>query len=400
MPLGIRTEDFLANEFRDSNFVTFVYDYIETRWYGVRQDGGFSAVWFHSPDIQDKNHPDYAPPNGHTRLKNWHTYTIGQRSDLRRGWAIGWLHDHTGANMPTPWPEGTHGHLAPDMTGPGLAYDDLASFGIPQQNDPRPPPAPQPVPAFTIDWVAAPGVNEVTMTLKKKKEDVFEGYKSPDFEKSSKLPRFRQKYETEDEARLRLNESIITVMDKAQYIHGVLTNPKTRELWINCSDGIGAKFIHVKLNDTGCDLRTLECGYMNYGDNTYYLYRKPSRVYKQGINHQNSRIIPVGAKSGMHDGRMPNNLDFVRAYNSFELRRYDPKLASERPFAFSHDIATYPTVSRKGDITITVEYKCRKLGVMNDENRLYLFKNLANVPWIVDALREVGIDYGVIDNDD
>jgi len=359
------------------------------------------VCYIHYPDT-NKYEADFMPPNGTTLIYNPDRWSKDRRKVLRTIWRDDWVHFHTdnGMNVPAQY------RVIREDFDPLYEHEVVrilstrVNYEVPGFVQPPAPVAPE------LAVVANDAVNfniheipERAQPMTKRKKEEFENYKPIDFERSKKLPRFRQKYETEDEARLRLNDSIVTFKDKAFFVEGVVTRPATRELWIRGSSGDGDEFEYIPIDSVGADFRTIDCGYVDYRGNAIYFFRQPARVYKQGITVANSRSMTCGSNS---DGRLGVGIDFARCYNVMETKKFDKNLIENNSFAFSRDIAVHKApIRRAGEIVgfkYTVEYRGNTLGRIHDDEKVGITQETAEVPWIMKALEEVGLKTRVINN--
>lgn len=126
----------------------------------------------------------------------------------------------------------------------------------------------------------------------------------PCAERGSATPRFFINYESVEEYRLRLKGSIIMFKNSPIYVVEIYPNPAGRPDRIVATDVNGQNILIDLTKDLeGLNARAIQPGYIDthelYGDprnysSAGYLYRIPSRIYRQGLCRDNSRIQVCG----------------------------------------------------------------------------------------------------------
>ncbi|HUP80336.1 MAG TPA: hypothetical protein VM260_17405, partial [Pirellula sp.] len=167
---------------------------------------------------------------------------------------------------------------------------------------------------------------------------------------------FKIEYETYQEIKLRLLNTVIAIKGHPFLVQKIAVKPDGFQLAV--SDGL--KTYVVKYSDL-VDLRSLPPMYIQTQANQPgWLCRMPGRVYQQGINRQNTIVKSIDSKATV--AALDTNY-FVRTFGKRQKRTWDPTIKSLLEWGeigsvrLSDDVAVK---SEKGKILAC--YKGRFLG--------------------------------------
>lgn len=227
-------------------------------------------------------------------------------------------------------------------------------------------------------------------------------------EKSTRINRFRPKYENWEECRLRLRDSIVTLYDTYVYVMDVnMARDSDTNEYGTCAvayDQTGVNKYYL-LHDHGMNLRSIDPGYVEIPDlGVYWIYRIPARVYKQGNNRENTRMRKPGQVNGGYLSRdhirailrgLENRTvnQFSQATLDHHIQMYDD-FGNNQGYRLSDAVCIYITAKRYGSKRFKVEYKGRELGYIK-EGIVYLDTSDYHHPWVGRALDRVGLKYAL-----
>lgn len=199
------------------------------------------------------------------------------------------------------------------------------------------------------------------------------------------LTPFKPPYDSIDEVRRWLLNTIIQVHGVPFYVAQV--TPKGGDPLLVLSDE-NHKISKVRFSDPGVDLRSPPPGYVN-GDQTYYFFRKPERIYHQGLTKGAANFKKVG---GQQIGRqeMLTIVDWLRKRENAKWEPSLQKLLQKgiiRSARLSDNFAVYMDKGRP-----MMEFTGRELGDITDNDRVHLGDSDFRVPWISEELLELGFE--------
>jgi hypothetical protein len=201
------------------------------------------------------------------------------------------------------------------------------------------------------------------------------------------LAPFKINYETFQEIKLRLNNTVISIKGHA-FLVSKIKQYAPGKFVLALTDSLG-KLVSVKYDDLQ-DLRTIPPMYVVSGM-TGWLRRVPGRVYQQGINRQNTFLSDVAGRG------VVANLDCARLVKNLgtrENRVWNETMSGlvkqgELPvIRLSDDIA----VKRDEDNSILACYRGRSLGKILDNEVFVMDEDDLLQGWIERATKEVGLE--------
>jgi len=214
-------------------------------------------------------------------------------------------------------------------------------------------------------------------------------------ERSTRLPRFKLRYDTQEECNLRLNGTLITIQDQVVHIQKVSQVRQQGQRGLGVigynRDGL---LVQLLLDPNGLNLRTLDPGYIQVDNYAFLFRRKPARIYKQGINPENSVFSKAGSLNRYPlFGGLDNVIKMIKAFEDRPVIQWDKsffeddkegKLQSKR---LSDRIA----VIRKNK-NLLVEHRGYNLGFLREDT---VYTEVDNI-WVNRALEAVGLKQSII----
>jgi len=199
-----------------------------------------------------------------------------------------------------------------------------------------------------------------------------------------KLPPFKVIYDTTEEARLRLNGTVVMLRGKPFSIDMVGgTNEKIKLL---VSDSKGKK--HQLLLQDVPDLRTCSPRYFAYDGHAYYLCRFPARAYQQGLTTQNTYAKMAGSDA-------LSNIAKAALVEALEDKKVLPwadgldnllRDGHIRDLRLSEEVSVYRKKTK-----VFAEYRGRDIGHIKENVVFPDFSDDQDCPWIKRALDEVSM---------
>lgn len=220
--------------------------------------------------------------------------------------------------------------------------------------------------------------------------------KTPITERSTRLPRYKMKYETAEEANFRLHDSIITVRDQALYILSAQEDA-TGRIIVTTHDQDGVNDMYF-LDEPGLDLRSADPGYVNFGNRVIHMVRRPARVYKQGLTKDNCYGRDVGRREyASLVNQLPVRLILQglnsRSVNTFSEEQTSLLLEGRIPadaIRLSDNVAIYLRGNNYRN-RLAIEYKGRKLGALVKDRVKLISDSDLECPWLIEDLEQVGL---------
>lgn len=207
-------------------------------------------------------------------------------------------------------------------------------------------------------------------------------------ERTTRLPRFKLKYATDDEARMRLEGTFVTIQDRMVKVCKIQQVRQGDEVGTGCiALNESGHQEYLLFTDEGLNLRSPDPGYIQLMDTTVLFRRKPARVYKQGINGENSIFSRVGKEGDRWPvfGRYPDHV-VCEAFNNRSVHRFTPELMEDKSsLRLSDRIAVFKRNGGK----LHVEHRGYYLGPLIRNTQV---KVDALSPWTCNALAAVGLE--------
>jgi len=200
----------------------------------------------------------------------------------------------------------------------------------------------------------------------------------------SKMRPFFLDYQHQEEANLRLSDSIILVKSQPVFITQVHWTGKNKYIFGNCN---GENY-KIPFTDS-LNLRTPPPGYYtNQKKEVVYLSRVPARVFKQGLYHENTHKKPVGDDEfgGFRSTKEIQSFLYSRVTHRWDtdIAKYMATGLIERVLLSSDIVAFHCDGKAKA------EYKGRVLGDING-NTVLLDPDDNSQSWIHRALHLCGL---------
>ena len=198
------------------------------------------------------------------------------------------------------------------------------------------------------------------------------------------LPSLSINYDQIEEINLRLRDCLILAKGLPYLVYTVVPAKKAFDIYLN--DG---EFMYRTPFSPEINLRSIEPGYISNNGEAYYMYRVPGKVYKQGLNQQNTMIARCGAGGSPIRPQvlLPalRNRKDRRWNNTLEILFHEGALKSLR---MSNSVAVYRKEDRKNP---SVEYRGRKLGILID-GRVDAEETDREMSWIYKDLHHVNLE--------
>jgi hypothetical protein len=206
-------------------------------------------------------------------------------------------------------------------------------------------------------------------------------------ERSTRLPRFKLEYASQDEARMRLEGTLITVQDRMVKVQKIQTVRQDGQVGTGCvamdQDG---DLMYLLFSVDGMNFRSPDPGFIQIGNEAYYFRRKPARVYKQGINSENTYFTKAGRPERVPlFGGVPDHI-IIKAFNERPVVLFNE---AEALLKSSHRLSDRIAVFKKNGGRLHVAHRDFVLGPLEKGNRV---KVQDCCPWVENALNAVGIE--------
>lgn len=195
---------------------------------------------------------------------------------------------------------------------------------------------------------------------------------------------FKINYDTAQEIKLRLNNTVISVKGHPYLVKSIRTVPGDYRLALYD----GTKTFQVKYSDLQ-DLRSIPPMYVTYSG-PGWLCRIPGRVYQQGMNRHNTIIKTV---DGEANAASVSHELLVAALRNRPKRVWDSTILSLLLNAELNSIRLSDEVAvktAKGKILAC--YRGRKLGVITDNEVKVFDEDDLLQQWIEKPIRDVGLE--------
>lgn len=200
-----------------------------------------------------------------------------------------------------------------------------------------------------------------------------------------KLPPFKLNYETIDEARRRLHQTVILIKGNPFYVDDVgQKDGKFKLKLLEATDGV---HVQIKLEDVP-DLRSAAPVYLTTPLGIRFLERFPERVYQQGLNQRNTRFRHIATEQ-------TNRFDitmFCRAVKSKKDRVWS------KPMADFFDDGTLSEIRLTDRVAVfhrgTDNHACyrgRRLGKIVEDEVLLLDEDDSIQPWVIADAKKAGL---------
>lgn len=206
-------------------------------------------------------------------------------------------------------------------------------------------------------------------------------------ESQDKLAPFKLPYTSVEEAQMRLVDSVIQVKGKVFQVtdlgrHGrkdfklFLRDENSQDTWINyMNEAVNSRSVHP--------------GYVHNGPTVSYLARRPERVFKQGLTHNNTVYRDVGVPQWR---TFRGCQAIMQAVNTRKVRKIDDAILKHVhegliPAVYLNDNVA---VAIGEDKKVFVEYKSRRLGELH-ENTVAVDEDDFDQSWIKQDLERANI---------
>lgn len=208
---------------------------------------------------------------------------------------------------------------------------------------------------------------------------------------SELLPPFKIDYETIEEVKLRLNNTVILLKDKPFFVYRASNTRRGFMLVLEDIHGDRRNFAFSRLQNA----RSARPGYISWKGSVCYLLRRPARINQQGMSSDNTMLVPVGQHMGK--GMTIRTKDLLEVLGYRKPKKYSQRLVEDLldhtvpAFRLSNAVAIYRRDDEKDHHRkIWVEYKGRTLAPVKDS--MVLLKDLdKSLPWIIADLAAVDI---------
>jgi len=205
-------------------------------------------------------------------------------------------------------------------------------------------------------------------------------------ERSTRLPRFKLEYATQEEGRMRLEGTLVTVQDRMVKVVKVTQVRQDGEAGMGCVaiDENGDQS-YLLFSKEGMNFRSPDPGYIQIGSAAFHFRRRPARVYKQGISGENTYFSKVG-RDGQTPlfGRVPDHT-IIRAFNERPVIQFHEGLMEDKE---SVRLSDRVAVFKRNGGKFHVEHRGVVLGVLK-EGKVRV-ENCS--VWVENALNAVGIE--------
>jgi hypothetical protein len=229
------------------------------------------------------------------------------------------------------------------------------------------------------------------MPRPEKKMRVRADYSSRAFStKSTRLPAFRMAYQGAEEMTLRLQGTIIQSHDTTLFVNRI----EVVRCEFSGDAGMGAKCTFpdgsmrgVMFNPERTNLRSPDPGYIQIGNAAMHYHRKPARVYKQGINPENSSFFNVTHGNWNVFGAYPME-DILTSFDERPIIQWNDIWPKDY---LSYRLCDRIALSRtNGGKVIRAHYKNKWVGHVVDRS-LVLNDDIESDFWLERAFASVGI---------
>lgn len=198
------------------------------------------------------------------------------------------------------------------------------------------------------------------------------------------LPPFKIEYQTYQEIRLRLYNTVISIKGNPFWVKQISNSPAGWRLAV--WDGL--EVYQVLYKDLQ-DLRSMPPMYINVG-HPGWLTRHPGRVYQQGMNRSNTSIRTIEGNSGLL------NFDpsaFIHGFRNRRKQTWSKEIFSlmKHGDLSSIRLSDQVAVTAKKDGVLAC-YKGRALGRIQDNEVVVLDEDDLLQEWIEKATKDVGLE--------
>lgn len=217
-------------------------------------------------------------------------------------------------------------------------------------------------------------------------DDMPEGKIDPS--RTVKLPPICPKYESQEEANLRLKGCIFEIKNLPYLVENVVLKLRGHlDLYVEGADRVQYM---VSVPECPVSFRSLEPGYIMRNGRTEYICRAPAKVYRQGWNQENLRYKPPGPQEWR---KLDNIYSILKPLSNRTNLEYSNAVFTMFQKGIVTSVRLSNTVAMyENDGEHHLEYKGRFLGKMK-ENEVFVDDVCEKMSWVEADLHKVGLRF-------